>query len=152
MILDILIGLAFAFVGTVGCGIMFNAPKSELLPGGINGAIGWLVYRLTVDLVGATPVFATLFAAIAITFVAKILTVQRRMPLSVFLTPGIIMLAPGYYIYNTMYHLTIDEAYVAVGYGVETFKIAGGIAVGILIVFTLFPVKTKPTPLKNISK
>lgn len=58
-------------------------------------------------------------------------------PATVFLISGIFALVPGAGIYYTAYYFIMGDNAMAVAKGVETFKIAVALAVGIVLVLAL---------------
>lgn len=132
-----------AFIATVSFSIIFNVPRKELVYCGLTGAVGWLFYETGTT--GFPPV-QTLIAAIAVTWLSRVLSFQRKMPIIVYLIPGIIPLVPGAGIYYTMFEILNGQNLAAISKGLETLKTAGSIAVGAIIVLSL------PGRAFNISK
>ena len=86
---------------------------------------------------GVSVVAASLYGTLALALLSRVLAVVRRCPVTVFLTGGIFPLVPGAGIYYTVYaFITGDNAGVLFK-GVETLKIAGAIALGIVLVLAL---------------
>ena len=135
MILQIIL----AFVGTMGFSIIFNVPRKELLLCGIAGAAGWTVYRLIFDISPGLVVPAILFGAVTVTCISRVLSFTRKMPVTVYMIPGIIPLVPGAGIYYTMFYAVMGENTQALMLGIETLRNAGVIAVGLLITLSLPP-------------
>ena len=59
--LPIYLNFLFAFLATVGFAIYFNAPKISLIPSGIVGGIGWILYIFLFNL-NDSAVVSTFFA------------------------------------------------------------------------------------------
>ena len=135
MILQIIL----AFIGTMGFSIIFNVPRKELLLCGLTGAASWSVYRLIFDISSDFVVAAILFAAITVTCISRMLSFARKMPVTIYLIPGIIPLVPGAGLYYTMLHAVMGESTRAMIQGIETLRNAGVIAVGLLITLSLPP-------------
>ena len=128
-----------SFIGTMGFSIIFNVPKKELLLCGLAGAAGWTVNRL---IYGASPDFevaAIFFGAVMVTCISRVSSFARKMPVTVYMIPGIIPLVPGAGIYYTMFHAVMGENTQALMLGIETLRNAGVIAVGLLITLSLPP-------------
>ncbi|MDK2810897.1 MAG: hypothetical protein PWR27_1606, partial [Petroclostridium sp.] len=68
---------------------------------------------------------------------------QFKMPVTIFLTSGIIPLVPGAGLYYTMLELVQNNYAAAISKGVETIFIAGSIAVAIAISSSLFKKRIK---------
>ncbi len=125
-----------AFVSTVAFSIIFHTPRREWLCTGITGAVGWLVYLISMGL-GSGTVGASFFAAVALTWVSRSFSFARRAPVTVFLICGIFPLVPGAGIYYTGYHFFMSDNSQALATGLETIKIAIAIALGIGLVLSL---------------
>lgn len=128
MIIQFIVSL----VATFGFAHLFAAPKKELLFCGLTGAIGWIVY-LIVSESGGSIAFANVLASFALTVTARILSVLRRNPATVYLRPGIFPLVPGAGIYYTSYYFIINDTSQCVSYGIQTVIVAGSIVMGMLL-------------------
>ena len=126
-----------AFIGTIGFSIIFNVGKRELVLCGAAGAAGWLVYQLVIMAWPGSFTSATFFGAMAVTCISRLVANLRRMPATVYMIPGIIPLVPGIGIYYTMFFVVMGDNSEALLWGIHTLRIAGVIAVGLLIVLTL---------------
>jgi len=135
--IHLLLQTILAFVGTIGFSIIFNVSRKELLLCGVAGASGWLVYQLITFASPGAIVAATFFAASAVTCISRFVSTLRRMPATVYMIPGIIPLVPGIGIYYTMFFAVMGDYTEALLWGVHTLRIAGVIAVGLLVVLTL---------------
>jgi uncharacterized membrane protein YjjB (DUF3815 family) len=125
-----------AMVGTLAFAILFNAPRREYLFCAISGGVAWLVYLILAKL-GAGSAIASLGATIILTLVARTLSAIRKCPVTVFLITGIFILVPGAGIYYTAYYLVMNDLAQFTAKGLETFKVAGAIALGIVFGFAL---------------
>jgi len=125
-----------SFIGTMGFSIIFNVPRKELVCCGIGGAIGWIIYQI---ITGATSdgLLATFFAAMAVCSVARIWSLRRKMPVMLYMIPGIIPLVPGAGIYYTMFNAVTGETIQAMLRGIQTLSIAGIIAIALLLTLSL---------------
>ncbi len=130
------LNFTFAFLATVGFGVFFNAPKISLLPSGITGGIGWLFYIFLFRF-SENEVFATFFAASFVALCGEILARKLKNPATVFIIPGILPLAPGLGIYNTMLYMVQKEFELGLSKGVDTLSISAAIALGILVVTSI---------------
>ncbi len=128
--------LVNAFFSTLGFALLMHVPKKELILCGLTGVLSWFVF-LIVDNQSKSVAAATFAAALAITFVCRILARRRKMPITVFLISGIIPLVPGAYLYRTMFAAITNDISNATYYGIQTFTIAGVISVGVILVLSL---------------
>lgn len=123
IIMSILATLAFV--------ILFNAPKKEFVFCAFNGCLGWMSYQLFLGY-GAGVVMASLWATLILTLAARVLSALRRTPVTIFLIPGIFTLVPGAGIYYVSYYLIMNDLAQFTAKGIETFKIAGAMVLGIV--------------------
>ena len=127
MIVQILVSMA----ATVAFAVLFHVPRSEYLLCGMNGAIGWVVYLFCTSR-GTGGTVASIWATLVLTLIARALSAIRKMPSTVFLMTGIFTLVPGTGIYYTSYYLVMNDLAQFTAKGIETFKIAGAIVLGII--------------------
>ena len=120
-----------SMAATIAFAVLFHVPKCEYLLCGMNGAIGWMVYLFCTSK-GTGGTVASIWATLALTLIARILSAVRKMPSTVFLITGIFTLVPGTGIYYTSYYLVMNDLEQCIAKGMETFKIAGAIVLGII--------------------
>lgn len=132
--LDYVLQVAASGFGIWCFAITFNAPKKEYLFCAINGAVSWLMY-LVFGMLGAGVTLACIGAAFTITILARVFSALRKHPATVYLIPAIFPLVPGAAIYYTAYYLIMDDFATAGMKGLEAFKMAGGITLGIMFGF-----------------
>lgn len=123
-------------IATLSFAFLFAAPRSELLLCGITGAIGWMVYLVCVDFDTGTAV-ANLIATFALTVISRTIASLRKNPVTVYLISGIFPLVPGAGIYYTSYYFIMNDMPQCSSFGMETVKVAGAIALGIVFGFAL---------------
>lgn len=125
-----------AMVATASFSILFCAPYGQLILCAVTGALGWISYLALVAL-GTGPVVASLIATFILTIISRALSSIRKNPVTIYLVTGIFPLVPGAGIYYTSYHLIMNQTDLFAAKGMETFKIAGAIAIGIIFGFSL---------------
>lgn len=128
--IDMLFQVLAAAIGVMAFAVLFRAPRKYYADCGITGGIGWLIYLLVMQQ-GFSNVIASLVATLALTIISRALSVIRQAPVTIFLVTSIFTLVPGAGIYYTAYYMIMNDA-AAVAKGLETFKIAGAIVLGIL--------------------
>ena len=136
MTVRLLVQCAVSFAAVMAFAILFHAPRREWVPCGLTGMVGWVVYWLAVQ-GGISVVAASFCGTLGLALLSRVLAVVRRCPVTVFLTGGIFPLVPGACIYYTVYAFITGDNAAAVFKGVETLKIAGVIALGIVLVLAL---------------
>ncbi len=126
-----IIQLLVAVISTLAFAVLFHVPRQEYLYCAVNGGLGWMVYKFCLGCGIGVPV-SSLWATLTLTLVARILSALRKMPSTVFLLAGIFTLVPGSGVYYTAYYLIMNELSKCTAKGIETFKIAGAIVLGII--------------------
>jgi len=128
--------LILAFISTFAFAMLFSAPKSQYLFCGLCGCFTWGIYLLFQNLNYST-VISSLFATFFLTVLTRILSILKKTPVTIYLIPGVLPLVPGAGIYYTSYYLIMNEGYKSFSMGVETFKTASAIALGIIFGFAV---------------
>ena len=124
-----------AVVGTVSFSVLFGVPREYYPYCGFIGGAGWLVYCLAeLVLPGSGPCFA---ATAVVILLSRIAAVMKRCPVTIFLIAGIFPLVPGAGVYWTVYHIVMEELFLAVSTGYAAMKEAIAIVMGIVFVFEL---------------
>ena len=131
-----LIQCAVSFVATVAFAILYHVPRAQYVWCGITGMAGWACYLLYMAVSPSAPM-ASLLATAVLTVFSRAFAVRRRCPSTLFLICGIFPLVPGAGIYYTAYSFILGETAECVANGIETFKIAVAIALGIVVVMAL---------------
>ncbi len=134
-----------AGAGTLSFAILFACPRKSLPYCALVGAVGWFVYEL-LTMLGADSAAASLLAVIPLTILTRVFAVVLKTPVTVFLLSGIFPLVPGASIYYTAYYFIQGNNALALSHGINTFKIAVALAVGISLVLSV------PLPQKRNGK
>lgn len=126
------------FVCMLACfsfAVLFSAPKNQCLLCALTGALSWISYLLLEPVVGA--VWASLLATLFLTVLSRIFAAVRKSPVTLYLVGGIFPLVPGAGIYYTSYYFIMNDMEQFARKGMETFKIAGAIALGIIFALAI---------------
>ena len=124
-----------AVVGTVSFSVLFGVPREYYPYCGFIGGAGWLVYCLAeLFLPGSGPCFA---ATAVVILLSRTAAVMKRCPVTIFLIAGIFPLVPGAGVYWTVYHIVMEELFLAVSTGYSAMKEAIAFVMGIVFVFEL---------------
>ena len=137
MLLQFIAGIG----STVGYALIFNQPRRHLIPTGLIGAAGWILYLVAVE-VGYSDAFASFLSAFLVTFLSQIAARVFKDPVMVFCIPGIMPIVPGAGMYRTMRAFVTHETALAAATGYATISMAGAIALGLLAATSLFQVMT----------
>ena len=73
----------------------------------------------------------------AVVFLSRVLSVEKKCPITVFLVAGILPLVPGAGIYYTVYYLVTNQLAEAARRGMDSVKVAFAIVLGIVFILTL---------------
>ena len=125
------------FIGCCGFCILFNVHGRGMVLCVAGGVAAWMLYLLW-RARGFDVYAANLFAAVFAALYAEVMARLRKCPATPYLVIATLPMLPGAGVYYTM-SLGLDgEMMTAVGKGLETVGIAGSLAVGILLVSTVF--------------
>ena len=125
------------FVGCLGFCILFNVHGRGSVLCIIGGVVTWMLYLLGGAL-GCDVYVANLFASLFAAAYAEVMARVRKCPAMPYLVIAILPLLPGAGVYYTMSLGLEGNRMDAVAKGLETVGIAGSLAVGILLVSTVF--------------
>lgn len=129
--MNMLFQVVAAAIGVMAFAALFRAPRRYYLDCGIIGGIGWLIYLLVMQ-AGFSNVVASLVSTLTLTILSRTLSVIRQAPVTIFLVTSIFTLVPGAGIYYTAYYMIMNDVSESVARGLDTFKVAGAIVLGIL--------------------
>jgi len=124
-------------LGTLGYVLMNRIKAIRIAPALVGGAITVLLWYLVLAKTGDLFV-SNLVGAMAGTLYAEIAARVSKAPATIYLIPAVISLVPGGRVYFTMLGLVRSDYAMAGEYAHETMFVALGIAIGIVIVTTLF--------------
>ena len=136
MIHGVIMHMVCPFLGTIGYAVLFNVPKRFYLSCGITGMTGWLLYHAIVSQTLSAAV-ASFLGTMAVVFLSRVLSVEKKCPITVFLVAGILPLVPGAGIYYTVYYLVTNQLAEASRRGMESVKVAFAIVLGIVFVLAV---------------
>ena len=126
-----------SLIGCLGFTIIYNIH----FPGGLfcilGGVITWGTYCLAAQF-GLTPTTASFIAAIVAAVYSEIMARIRKYPAISYLVVSCFPLLPGAGVYFTTYCAVQGDMAGFASKGKETIAIAGALAVGILLVSTVF--------------
>jgi uncharacterized membrane protein YjjP (DUF1212 family) len=126
----------FALFGTMGISVSVNIPRRYLVLAAFIAACGWVI-REVMQNGGYSPITACFIAACAVAVIAEVVTRFTKEAATLFIIPAIFPLVPGRGMYDTMSHLIVNDYTSAATMGMQTLFIAGGIALGLLVVISL---------------
>ena len=119
--------------------ILFNVHDWGRILCALGSALTWIVYLLCIR-AGHTVYSANFFSEVVAAFYSEAMGRWRKCPVTSYLVISSIPLLPGAGIYYTMSIGLSGAVQEALQKGLETAGIAGSLAVGILLVSTVFRV------------
>lgn len=128
-----LMSFLLAFFATFGFCILFHVPLRCILPASAIGGTGWLAYQMLMGF-GLGSTSSAFLAACLVALLGDICSRLIKEAATVFVIPGILPMVPGSGIYYTMFHFIRGNMDKAAAWGARTLMIAGGIALGLLVV------------------
>lgn len=123
----------YAFIATLGFGILFNIRNKNLFFASLGGGLTWFAYLLTNKFEPST-IFSLFIASIIAGIYSEIMARVLKSPVTTFAICSIIPLVPGSGMYYTMLESIQGNINKSLSQGLETISSAGAIAVGILLV------------------
>ena len=132
----LIVSLACA-VGCAGFTIYYNIHGPGMLICVLGGVLTWSVYYFGITF-GASEYIAYFIASAVASLFAEIMARIRKYPAISYLVVSVFPLLPGGGIYYTMSHAVHGDIAQFSQKGMQTVSIAGAMAVGILMISTLF--------------
>lgn len=135
--LPIYVHIIFSYLAAVGFAVFLNAPKKTLYISGVIGMVSWIIYvilmRINIDMITSNFIAASVAALIC-----ELLARKMKKPTILFVVPGIITLIPGLGLYNTMSYVIDGNFQLAFSTGANVILASGAIALGVIVVSSLF--------------
>lgn len=129
-------------LGTLGFAILFGIKPKHIPIAAIGGLIATAVYVAT-DFWGANIFLSNFLATLTCVIYANIFARVLKTPSIVFITASIIPLVPGGSLFYTMSNIILGNGETAKIYGLNTLKVALGIAGGIVIESLVVSIMTR---------
>lgn len=136
----LILELCAAFIGSLGFVFTFNIHGAGSLLCAAGGIVTWFTYRMTQG--AYSDIGAYFIATMVASLYAEILARIRKYPTISYLVISLIPLIPGAGVYYTVNYIVRGDMKLAADYGTDTLAIAGVIAVGILLISTLYRLVT----------
>lgn len=141
--MEVIVKIIATFVISLSFGIILDVPKKFLLHISLISAMGRIAYIISTEF-NNSIVISTFIATVIITIFSHILARVFKAPVTVFLITGILPLVPGRRLYLLVYNFLKEDTELALDAALNTFMIAGAIALAIFFVDSVFKViKTK---------
>ena len=128
---------------SIGFAVLYGVPAILWSAAGVVGGLAWAAVLVSQQGVGLGPVPSLLLGAAVAALLAELLARWYHKPVTMFLVPGIIPLVPGGRAYVTMLHFLQGDATNGLNALLETVFAAGAIAVGMILISSIFRVRSK---------
>lgn len=145
-ILDMIIQVITALVGTFGFGILFNIRGKKLFLGALGGMVSWLLFLLLGFLI-ENEALRYFIVSIFSTIYAEILARVLKTPAASFSIITLIPLIPGSALYDTASFAMSGNLENLIPKFVSTVELTVALSLGIVIVTAIFrhlPKKRNP--------
>lgn len=130
-----------SFIACIGFGIIYNIYAPGLFLCALGGAFAWGTYAICLK-IGTGEIAAYFWSAVAASLYSEIFARIRKYPAISYLVVSIFPLIPGSGVYYTMTYAMQGDMDRFASQGIFTAGIAGAMALGILLVVTLFRMST----------
>lgn len=135
MIREMLVNIGGPFMATIAYAVLYNVPRKYYLSCGVTGMAGWIVFYAARLYTSAAT--ASFIATLVVVLMARMLTVRKKCPITIFLISGIIPLVPGAGVYYTVYYLVTNQLALAAEKGLDAVKVAFAIVLGIVFIVSI---------------
>ena len=129
--------MVFSYLAAVGFAVFLNSPKKTLYISGSIGMTSWIIYVILMR-IGFDMMVCNFIAAAIASLLCEILARKMKKPTILFLVPGIITLIPGLGLYNTMSYVIAGDFQQSFTTGANVVFASGAIALGVIVVSSLF--------------
>ncbi|MGL4730805.1 MAG: threonine/serine exporter family protein [Clostridium sp.] len=147
----LLLAFIYAFISSLGFGILFNVRGRDLFFASLGGGLSWFIYKLSLHL-GLSDIMALFLGTIAVSILSEICARLFKNPVTVYLICGLIPLVPGSGMYYTTFEAVRGSYNDALTKGIQTLFSAGSIAVAVMCVSTLSRLLTKIAMRQKLKK
>ena len=137
MTLQELIQILSGFVGSLCFGILFNMRGKRLIAASFDGLLSWGLFVMISYFIPSEPINYFLVAAV-ISLYSEILARIIKTPAAPIVTTSLIPLIPGGSLYYTMASAFDSDFSVFLEKATYTLKLAGALALGIIVVTAVF--------------
>lgn len=135
--LEIILELFYALIGSLGFSLLFNLRKEHLAAAVLGGTAEWAVYMAAEWFFGGGVFLPSVVAAAFAAVYAEVAARIKHAPATVFYIPALVPMIPGGSLYYTMsYAVRSDWGMVSL-YAGNTMYCAIGIAVGLCLILSI---------------
>lgn len=135
--LEIVLELFYALIGSLGFSLLFNLRKEHLTAAVLGGTAEWAVYMGAEWFFGGGVFLSSVVAAAFAALYAEVVARIKRAPATVFYIPALVPMIPGGSLYYTMSYAVRSDWDMVRLYAGNTMYCAIGIAVGLCLVLSV---------------
>ena len=151
-IINSLIQILAATIGSFGFAILFNVRGNKLIAVAVGGCLSWSSFLTLNFFIGSEPI-CYFIVALEISLYAEIMARVLKSPATVFIAPSLIPLVPGASLYYTVASAFDKNTDLFVEKGLSTLTLAAALAIGIIVSAVVMKLITKfLSTLKNKGK
>ncbi|GGI39411.1 threonine/serine exporter family protein [Mammaliicoccus stepanovicii] len=132
MILTLFLNFIFSFGASLLFALLFSSPKHLLLPAGLVGGIGWIMFKLGLGL-DTSDIQSSFIGGFFVGIMSHMMSRRYLSPVILFIVPGIIPLVPGGTAYEAIKNLVLNDYHEALITMIKVALISSSIALGLLI-------------------
>lgn len=126
------LGFLLSLCGSLGYGMMVNAPRQTLLSSALTGGLAWIAYLLILDLTGGIWL-ANLVASLMIGVLSNVFAKRIGTPVNILSIPCMISLVPGGTIATSMRYFAQGDVLQGQSFFVRTLLICFSLALGFVL-------------------
>lgn len=133
---SLILDFIYAYIACLAFTLIYNMRGKFVLLAPLGGSIAWIIYNMTAYT--ESDIVQNFIAIMAVSFYSEVMARIYKAPVTMFLVVGLLPLVPGAGIYYTMEYLVAGNQYAFGQSLVHTLAIAGALALGIVLVSSLF--------------
>lgn len=137
----------WSFFACAAFGMIYNMRGKTLMLASLGGSLGWFVYLL-LNFV-KNDIFQFFIATVTTAIYSEIMARVLKKPATEFQIVALLPMVPGGGIFYTMDYCVIGNNEMFLQTGLHTLGIAGALAMGILLVSSLFRIGSRAESLKS---
>ncbi|SFC89046.1 threonine/serine exporter family protein [Clostridium uliginosum] len=126
----------FAFIASLGFGIIFNIKGRNLFFAAVGGGLSWFSYSLLISF-NISTILSLFISSVIFSIYSEICARILMTPVTTIIICSLIPLVPGAGMYYTMYETITGDIISSLQVGLDTIAKAGTLALGIIFVSTI---------------
>jgi len=137
-----------AFIGSLGFALLYNIRGKKLIIAAIGGLISWGLFIVFGWFI-ADEAIRYFIVALLLSLYAEIMARILKTPTTTFIITSLIPLIPGSSLYYTMAYAFRSDSQNFIINGLNTLRLAGALALGIIFATALSGILNKASKAKN---